>query len=414
MLPKGFQGHLLNASQWLLLLVPISCALSRFASDVLVSLIAVLFLVHAITHRRTDWLQVRWVQLALLLWVYVVGLSFIAPNFESALGRSAAWLRYPVFAMACTFWLLPERRIRLRLILSLSIAVGFMLLDTALQYFTGTDILGFASIPSNGSPRLTGPFSAPRVGIMLVWMSVPVVSYWLMSEGGCARRGKALWLGMAYAIGFLTVVFMSGERMALLLTGLGFVLAFFMLPISKRLMAGVGLTAIALMALLAYTNPGLVMRQMDSTGEVVTEFEASDYGLIWKSAIAVAKDHPILGVGLRQFREACPDPAYGPTDPAMLAKRCNQHTHNIYLEWLAESGAIGLSLFVLLMLLVVQQTARAWPTLRKDPIFLGLVITLFIRLWPLASNTSFFTAWSAVPMWLVIGWLLALCHRPKP
>lgn len=412
MLPRSFQTHLLTTSQWLLVMIPLSCALSRFVSDVLLSLVAVFFLVHVVTTVRTDWLKARWVQVALVLWVYAVLLSVIAPNFETALGRSLSWLRFPMFAAACTFWLMPERRVRARLMVSLSITVAFMLLDTALQYFTGTDLLGWPTIPSNGSDRLTGPFSSPRVGIVLVWISVPVVSYWLMNEGGGTRKGRALWAGIAYAIGLLTVVFMSGERMALLLTGLGFLLAFFLLPISKRLMLAIGLMGALLMGALAYTNPGLVVRQMDSTSHVVSDFEASDYGMIWSSAFAIAREHPIFGVGLRQFREACPDPRYGSLEH--LEKRCNQHPHNMYLEWLTESGGIGLGLFVLMVVLMVQQVVRTFPTLRKDPIFLGLVITLFIRLWPLASNTSFFTAWSAVPMWLVMGWLLAMCHRPKP
>lgn len=412
MLPRRIDAHLQVTCQWLLILLPLACSVSRFASDVLLSTIAVLFLVHSLLMRRFDWLKVGWVQVALVLWVYTLLLCPFAPDMASALGRAAAWLRFPVFAAACAFWLLQERRIRTRLILSLSVAVGFMLLDTALQYFTGTDILGFDAIPSEGSNRLTGPFSSPRVGIVLIWMCVPVVAYWLMAEGGGARKGKGLLAGLFFSVGVLTVVFMSGERMALLLTGLSFAIAFFILPVPKRLMLAIGLAGALLMGLLAYTNPGLVKRQMDSTTRVVDEFESSDYGQIWQSAINIAKDHPFFGVGLRQFREVCPDARYG--SPENVAQRCNLHPHNIYLEWLSESGAIGLLLFVIMIIQICLQMLRTYPTLRADPVFLGLLITLLIRFWPLSSSTSFFAAWSAVPMWLMVGWAMALCQRPKP
>jgi O-antigen ligase len=227
-----------------------------------------------------------------------------------------------------------------------------------------------------------------------------------MGDDGKTRSGKPLALGIFYAIGFLSVVFMSGERMALLLTGLGFVLAFFMLPISKRLMLLIGLGAAACIALLAYTNQGLVERHLGSTTKVVDDIGASDYGKIWLSAIEIAKANPVFGVGLKQFREVCPLPQYGNDDPY----RCNQHTHNIYLEWLAEAGIIGFGLFTTLVVLMVREMLRALPYLRYNPIFLGLAITLCIRLWPLASTTSFFTAWSAVPMWLIFGWMLTLTH----
>lgn len=402
---------LLSFTQALVLLIPIACALSRFASDVLLSLTAILFLVHVAITRRTDWLNTRWVQVALVLWVYSVCLSFGAPDMEKAFGRSLSWLRFPVFAAALCFWVLEDAKTRLRLVYALTIAVVFMLLDTVLQYFTGFDILGWPSIPSAGSPRLTGPFSEPRVGIVLVWTTIPALAYWLMQDGGGARKGKALMLGAFIGIGLLTVVFMSGERMALMLTGLAFFMAFFLLPISKKLMLSIGLCGAIIMGLLAFTNPGLVQRQMDSTSEVVSDFSGSDYGQIWQSAWNIAMEHPAFGVGLRQFREVCPDEQYGSLDN--IPQRCNLHPHNIYLEWLSESGFIGLSLFVLMIGFIWRDVFARWRDLRTHALYLGLFITVFMRVWPLASSTSFFAAWSAVPMWLMIGWLLALCYHEK-
>jgi O-antigen ligase len=407
----AIESRLLPIAQWSVWLIPLACAVSRFAADMLLCIAAVTFLIHAVMVCRTDWLRVRWVQVALLLWVYVMVLGLFAPNMETALGRAAAWVRFPIFAMALVFWVLEAAKARERLMLSLSIAVGFMLVDTAIQYFVGYDVLGYQPIPSEGAPRLTGPFSAPRVGIMLVWMAIPVIAYWLMAPGGATRQGKKLWLGAAYAVGILTVIFMSGERMALLLTGLGFVLAFFMLPISKRLMLGIAVVGMLLMGALAYTNPGLVVRQFGSTTEVVDDVSGSVYGMIWDSALNVWEDNPVFGVGLRQFREVCPDAKYGTTDPKIVALRCNLHPHNMYLEWLVESGVVGFGLFLLLLALIVREIVHSYPALRTDPAFLGLIITLVIRLWPLASTTGFFTAWSAVPYWLVVGWLLALCHH---
>lgn len=405
--------RLLLAAQWAVWAIPLACAVSRFAADMLLSFTALAFLIHAVITRRTDWLKPRWMQVALLLWVYAVLLSFDAENMEKAFGRSLAWIRFPLFAAALSSWLLQAGRDYHRLILSLSVAVGFMLVDTAIQYFIGYDIMLNPSLPAEGSPRLTGPFTSPRVGIMLVWMAVPVVAYWLMRPHTHATVKRDVWLGSMCAVGFMTVVFMSGERMALMLTGLGFLLAFFLLPISKRRMILLGLISFFIMAVLAHFNPGLIERQLGSTEEVVDDFGGSDYGQIWQSAWEVSKANPVFGVGLRQFREVCPHPEYGPTDPVTVKSRCNQHPHNIYLEWLVESGIVGLCLFLGMLALIWREVIRHFQSLRHNPVFLGLVITLFIRLWPLASNTSFFTAWSAVPMWLVIGWTLALCYRGR-
>jgi len=403
--------QLLAIAQWCTFATPLACAVSRFAADVLLVITAVLFLVHAIATRQSDWLKSSWVKIALVLWGYVVLRGFFAEDMLSSLGRGLSWGRFPVFAAALVYWVLHDEKSFHRMIISLSVAVGFMLLDTALQYFAGHDILGYASIPAEGSPRLTGPFSSPRVGIMLIWMGIPVLSYWLMDAQGKTRKDKTVLLGAAFAVGLLSVIFMSGERMALLLTGLSFVIAFFLLPVSKWLMMGIGVISAACVLLLAYTNPGLVQRQMGSTSEVVGEFSGSYYGQIWQSGMAMINDHPAFGVGLRQFRVLCPRADYGPTDN--IAVRCNIHPHNIYLEWAVEAGLLGLSLFLGLISLWLRLAWQHVRELRYHPVFVGLLITLFIRLWPLATTTSFFTAWSAVPMWLMAGWLLAIIHHHR-
>ena len=127
----------------------------------------------------------------------------------------------------------------------------------------------------------------------------------------------------------------------------------------------------------------------------------------------VFKAYPITGAGLRQFRVICHEARFGATDETTLASRCNQHTHNMYLEWLSESGLIGFGLFMSIIILILHKAFAHYRTLRTNPLFIGLLITLFIRLWPLASTTSFFTSWSAVPFWLTAGWLLAIIHHKE-
>lgn len=398
---------------WCVILIPLAASVSRFAADLLLVLTCVAFMLHAALERRTDWLNIRWFQLAIALWLYVLLRGFFVDEWESSVGRALSWARFPLFAIALQCWVLQDSAHLRKLVYGLSVAVGFMLIDTAIQYFAGIELLGREPIPAEGSPRLTGPYSSPRIGIMLVWMAIPCMAYWLMQEGGGTRRGRPLLLGAFFSIGTLTVIFMSGERMALLLTGLAFVLAFLMLPISKRIMLGMGAAGAALVALLAATNPGLVDRHLGSTQEVVGEFSGSLYGQIWESAWEMSTQNPVFGVGLRQFRERCAEAAYGAADALSVEQRCNQHPHNIYLEWLAESGVIGLGLFVLIFAVIARQIVAQYRTLKLHPLFIGLLITLFIRLWPLASNTSFFTAWSAVPFWLMVGWLLAIIHRHR-
>ncbi|MCI5049819.1 MAG: O-antigen ligase family protein [Rickettsiales bacterium] len=399
--------HLIAA--WSTILIPIACAVSRAAADGLLILVAVLFLVSSAIRRDFSWARESWVALLLILWAYLVARGIFTAEMKSALSRAGAWVRFPVFTAAICFWVLRDPVWFKKLIISLSIAVGFMLIDTGIQYIAGIELLGREPYPGDGSPRLTGPFSSPRIGIMLIWMSIPVLAYWLVSDSGQMRNGRTLAMGVAYTLLLVVIVFITGERMAFLLTGLAFVIAFFLLPIPKKWLLLMGGIAAALVIGMATLNPGLVQRQMKSTEHVVSEFSGSHYGQIWGSAIAMFKAHPIVGVGPKQFRARCPEPAFGPLD--QLEIRCNLHPHNMYLEWAVESGMIGLALFAGAFVLLIRRALADFPTLKLQPVYLGLLITLCIRLWPLASTTGFFTAWSAVPFWLVVGWLLAFSYQ---
>lgn len=65
--------------------------------------------------------------------------------------------------------------------------------------------------------------------------------------------------------------------------------------------------------------------------------------LMWQSAYEMFKDHPILGVGLGQYA-----PKYLNEYKSPQAKERQNHSHNNFLQMLAENGIVGFLGFVLL------------------------------------------------------------------
>jgi O-antigen ligase len=173
------------------------------------------------------------------------------------------------------------------------------------------------------------------------------------------------------------------------------------------------LPAIALvLAGLLYFNPTIYHRQVETTETIVSRVGDSVYGLIWKTGLAIARDHPAFGVGVRNYQTACLDERYGPllVGPDEF-KRCQGHPHNIYLQWLAETGAVGLVLYCAFAALALAAVIRAAPAHRGDLLFGALAICLALRFWPLATTTSFYSSWSTAPLFLILGWTLAF--RPQ-
>jgi O-antigen ligase len=106
--------------------------------------------------------------------------------------------------------------------------------------------------------------------------------------------------------------------------------------------------------------------------ERVTTFDAGGSGrsTLWTGGWRMAKDYPLAGVGLNNFRNVAPDYAREPgalEDVHILAEQ-PRYVHNLYLQLLAENGIIGLLLylgFVLGCLRAASLAARRFEAARR-------------------------------------------------
>src|SRR3546814_1680781 len=94
-----------------------------------------------------------------------------------------------------------------------------------------------------------------------------------------------------------------------------------------------------------------------------------------------------------------------------LHDACYPHAHNIYLEWLSESGLVGFICFVTFVALLV------WPVLRltwtrSDRRLTGAALCggLIVTLFPVAATQSFFSNWPAMVVWTALGVEIGRAH----
>ena len=82
--------------------------------------------------------------------------------------------------------------------------------------------------------------------------------------------------------------------------------------------------------------------------------------LIWRSTLAMLRDHPAFGVGLDQFLYQ-----YAPryVDPAAWGERFTAHPHNLFLDFWVRLGIMGLAWLGWLLVVVGDRFARGWARL---------------------------------------------------
>jgi O-antigen ligase len=385
--------------RWLGALAPLALVGGPSAADILCSNVAILFLVHSAWQREFSWLRQDWLAAGLALWAYLCIRALFAADIQAALAQALPFGRFVIFAAALQSLVLNGAVWRARLALFAAIGLTFLALDGLLQYVTGRDILGHAL--SYG--RIVAVYNHPIVGTIITWLFIPAA---------LALVAKKQWLlALGFGLLCLSVILLSGDRMAMLLALLAIgLLGLFALQSRRALRVYLIVVPLTLVVLgsIVYLRPAIYQRQVASSIEMIRELPRSHYGVIWTSALRMTADHPLFGVGPRAFRDVCPDAKYGPLEPYRAGDfRCSTHPHNLYLEWLVESGTVGLALFVFAMALIVRRFLRGLRGGPPDWVFVGLLVTLLARLWPLASSTSFHHAWLGMPFWLIVGWGLA-------
>lgn len=293
-LPLGLPEHLRRVGLFGLCLLPLFLVVGSGPSDVVASLIALLFLVVAVRGQTTPVLKCFWFVSALVFWGFMlITAPLAAVDQGSALSRALTFIRFPMFAAGVGLWLLADPVWRKRYVLIMAIVLISVATFTLMEWYWVTQVSESYSRPL----RLHGPFEGRKVGIFLTKTMFPclgLAAIW--AAEGSPRRLWAFGVGIVV---LLLVIFLSGERSALLLACLGLLIfaLTIQLPQIRRFMlcAAAGMAMIVPAAYAVF--PGKFERQILSTADALSGFEATAYGFLWRSGIEVGAVSPLVGVG---------------------------------------------------------------------------------------------------------------------
>lgn len=353
-------------------------------------------------------------------WALITALFFCywLPEFFSAFdavnGRRA-WrevlldLRYLPF-----LWLaaisVATRRGRRIVFVGIALITLFWVLDALVQAITGASLGG-----PNSSDRLSGIFGAGNLKLGLV---VATLSPFAL-ETAARRFGSVGWIAAACALG--AVVLLAGSRASWLVYALVLLVAGWRRFGRKRFLALL-LVGGVLASALAFTfsdqfgsriERSLAVLSGDHTG---MNEALSGRLSVWNAAMRMIAEHPVNGVGIRGFRDAYE--RHADSDDFWLShgEKGALHAHQIVLEVLSETGAIGLLLWLMGAALAVRAWRWALPRARKRAAVpaLALAVTVF----PLNTSLAFYsTFWGGVFLLLLAlfaGSLFALEDDEAP
>ena len=296
----------------------------------------------------------------------------------------------------------------------LALLVALWTVDALVQAVAGVSLGG-----TNRVDRLSGIFGDDELKLGAVMAALSPLLL-------VAARQRFGWRGFALsALALALVIGMAGARAAWLsYAGVLALLLWFTLP---RLSQRLGALAVACALLV---GAGLALHQSSerfaerverSAAALSGDPEALDHALsyrlpIWRAALSMIAANPVNGVGVRGYRYAYPEHAPGDDRFVFEGERGEQgafHAHQIVLEILSETGALGLLCWLIAVVLGLRalRAASADARLRAWPISLALLALLF----PLNTHYAVYSSFLSVLLFALIAlWLGALSTRPAP
>jgi len=130
---------------------------------------------------------------------------------------------------------------------------------------------------------------------------------------------------------------------------------------------------------------------------------SGDYIKIYKSAFYLWLERPIIGSGVKSFAISC--------NKLLIERKnltCSTHPHNIYLEILVNQGLLGLSIFILIIILLISNFIKKIyiHSYKKEKIINIILFTiLIVEMWPLRSYGSIFQTVNGTIFWFLISLL---------
>ncbi|MEM7042527.1 MAG: O-antigen ligase family protein [Pseudomonadota bacterium] len=395
-----------RAALGLLYGLPVLFIVGRAPSDIAVSLIAILFLLRSALGFGWGWLRTYWVVAAVVFWAYLLLASTLAISPADSFGRALPFLRFVLFAAALQYWLLIEPGTVRCFLVVLAGVVVFVLVDCLYQYANGVDIFGKEA---EGLFRLSGPFNNDVAGTFLAKVSLPALGLWFVWSA--ARKNLSWSIGGMLALLIGLVILLTGERTALVSYAMGLGILILAVRSIRRPLLLIGIIGLIGVGAIVSQDKELRERFVGHTTSDFQDFWNNRYGIIFVHAIDAWQQAPITGVGLKNFRLTCENDNFEHKGP--IATWCFNHAHNPYLEVLSETGAIGLLLFLVLILLILKEIVAGWRPARPDfPLVVASAASLVMFLWPVMVSKSLFANWNAMLFWLAIGLALAIA-RPS-
>ena len=294
-----------------ILLTPLLLLHAHGIAEGAIAVADVCFLARCVITREWAWLRTPWLRAGFAWWGWVTLCSLPIPALDlgeaglPSLVQGVLIGRFLILIAAMEHAILRDPAPRRWLGWVVTASAIYIAVQSVIQFTFGRNLYGAPHAPDG---ELTGPFAKPRAGPPLVRILFPA----LVPSVAALLQRPGIWSvagGYALLMAGTAVMVLIGQRMPLLLTGLGLVTVALLLPRLRPAMVVSVVLAGLLVPPRRSSHPRRTIASSRSSPGKWRTSPTSQYGELYARALEIGMQNPITGLGASGFGMAAPSRA---------------------------------------------------------------------------------------------------------
>lgn len=405
----------------LLILFPVSLIFFSSLSEVIIIFLILLFLFKVNKDLFFRQLKDPMIICLIIFWGYLNINYLINLENSPSLLRTIFFGRFIMLILAISFFI-NYQKINLNKIINYwLILIVIVCFDLFFQFYFGTNIFGYKSIPIENINRLGGFLNDElKISNFLFHFGFLVFAYNYSKEN---KYHSINFYNLFYLILIVISIFITGERSNFLST-LMFLFLFVFFSDNKKIYFW--FISIFIICSLTFSNffyKDLNSRMFIKLAKNINLLKIeknksflnknSHHFAHYSTAYQIFEENKLFGVGIKNFRNFCDKDEFNKhIYEGWEDKKCSTHPHNFYFEILSELGFVGLvfilTFFLLMFLKIIKMFFKS-----KDKFLIINFLIILVYFIPFIPKGSFFTTWNSMIFWFVTSFLIANYFRLK-
>ena len=404
-----------------ILLIPILAIFSIFLLEVVLLFIAARFLYKIYQDKEFYYFNNFFFKFFVIFYLYFF-LNYIIQIDKIDTFSVIFYFRYILYTLAIYFFLDKKKKLFHDFIKVVFLCVLTLSVDALIQTSVGHNIVGLKLVEANRSSSF---FGNELILGSYIFRVLPFIFVFLFFEKDNLPKSIKI---ICVILAFVTI-FLSGERVSLLLSLFLLLIYFFLFKsenIFKIAKYFITILLIIFSVFLFFSKKyqhRYIFEPLNdlSNNYKVTKDLLKGYshepkiiffsGLhhnLMITSLRIFNDNKIFGSGPRSYRNEC-------SIHKINRFSCDTHPHNYYLQLLSETGIIGLLFLISIYILIIKEIFSLYlgKKTSDDYIKLSLLAFYLAALWPIIPSGNFFNNWLSIMNFLPISFYLFVSKKNK-